>query len=274
MIRLMIALVVIGGLGVIDARGADAPTPMTADQAVATFERATAQFNEATRLQEDDSARAEELFGESISRFRSLIDAGIESAELHYNIGNAHMRLGEVGHAIASYRRAASLAPSNENILANLAFARSRVRSGAAPPDDGGPLDALLFWHRDLSPAVRWAVFLVGFNAFWILALIRLTNRWRLAPRGALVGVGAVALLMAGSLVWDEAAPRPRSAVIVAEEVIGRKGPDANAYEPSFSAPLTEGVEGRVRERRSGWTLIELGDGRTTWTPDDAIEIV
>lgn len=64
------------------------------------------------------------------------------------------------------------------------------------------------------------------------------------------------------------------SAVVIAPEVIGRNGPDAGAYEATFSAPIQAGVEATILETRSEWVRVRLADGRTTWLPTDAVEVV
>jgi len=76
------------------------------------------------------------------------------------------------------------------------------------------------------------------------------------------------------SLAIDaRAAATLRDGVVVATEVIARKG-DSETYEPSFKEPLHAGTEFRVREERAGWLQGELGDGRTCWLPEKAVERV
>ncbi len=60
----------------------------------------------------------------------------------------------------------------------------------------------------------------------------------------------------------------------MAEQVVGRKGPDPVGYEPSFRAPLHAGVELSIVEERPGWYLVRLRDDRETWLPASAIERV
>lgn len=53
-----------------------------------------------------------------------LIEAGYHSASLYYNIGNCYFKQGELGYAILYYLRAKRLNPNDDDINANLAFAR------------------------------------------------------------------------------------------------------------------------------------------------------
>jgi hypothetical protein len=97
---------------------------------------------------------------------------------------------------------------------------------------------------------------------------------WKRLP-GAVVGIaGCVAVLLLASLLVEATVTRRRPAgVILAEEVIARKG-DGASYQPAFSEPLHAGTEFVLRESRSGWYYIELPDGRLAWIPSEAAELV
>jgi tetratricopeptide (TPR) repeat protein len=60
----------------------------------------------------------------SANQFQSIIDKGYFSAQLYYNAGCAYFKAGELGQAIANFRRAERLAPDDEDIRANLSFAQ------------------------------------------------------------------------------------------------------------------------------------------------------
>ena len=62
-------------------------------------------------------------------------ESGLESGELHYNLGNAWFRLGELGPAILHYERARRSMPRDDDLAANLALAALADRgSGDAAP--------------------------------------------------------------------------------------------------------------------------------------------
>ena len=83
-----------------------------------------------------------------------------------------------------------------------------------------------------------------------------------------------MALLLLGSLLAGEASARAlRDGVILAEEVVARKG-DGTAYQSSFVDPLHAGTEFRLLEARAGWYRIRLSDGRTAWIPAGSAELV
>jgi len=60
----------------------------------------------------------------AIQEYEKIVSAEYESAELYYNLGNAYFREGQLGLAIMNYIRATRLDPGDDDIQANLAFAR------------------------------------------------------------------------------------------------------------------------------------------------------
>ncbi|MEE9441493.1 MAG: tetratricopeptide repeat protein [candidate division Zixibacteria bacterium] len=63
-------------------------------------------------------------YRKAIGEYEKVIQGGYQSAELYYNLGNAYFREGMLGQAIKNYIRAKRLNPHDEDIRANLEFAR------------------------------------------------------------------------------------------------------------------------------------------------------
>ena len=63
-------------------------------------------------------------YAQAITAYQGILNAGYHSSELYYNLGNACFRTGQLGRAILYYTRAKQLNPRDEDIQANLAFAR------------------------------------------------------------------------------------------------------------------------------------------------------
>lgn len=242
----------------------------------ATFEAANTAFETGVTRLETDRDNAVAAFQVAIDMWQHLIEEdGLRNGYLYYNIGNAHLLSGDLGRAIHAYRRASTFIPSDANLQSNLSTARAQVQTRIDVRASSRALETLFFWHYDLSPHVRWWAFVVLFAAGWGWAWLRLARRFRSWPRwpGVLVGIMSVAMLV--SLLIDESvAANRQEGVIVAREVVGRKGPDAAGYEPSFTEPLSAGVEYEIVEDRPGWWLIRLHDGRTTWIPQEAGAVI
>lgn len=251
-----------------------AESPADTDRA-ALLEKANAAYRDGSRLVAADPLASRAAFARAAEAYVAIIDSGVSNGRLYFNAGNAHLRAGDVGRAILFYKRAERLIPGHADLQTNLAAARARTKDAIPVNAERVAARTLLFFHYDLTPLVRSRVFLVAFNLFWLLLLARTLRLGRRAPRWATALCAIVALATGGSLLADQfALGRPAEGVIVADEVVGRKGPDAAAYEPSFTSPLHAGAELEVLESRAGWLRSRLTDGRTTWLPESAVEFV
>ena len=235
--------------------------------------QANEKFRQATRVAPEGPAAAELLYQESIVRFEKIIGVGnVRNGKLFYNLANAYLLKGDVGRAILNYRRAERLTPQDRNLRGNLAFARSQVRDSIPVPPERRVLDTVLAWHNGLPVLPRLAVFVLAFDLIWMLAALKLFKLVRSSLRLPVAMLAMVAALCFGSVIVDEVGSRRASeGVIVAEQVVGRKGPDPVGYAPSFRAPLHAGVEFAIVEERPGWYLVRLRDDRETWLPASAV---
>ena len=223
-------------------------------------------FDEGNRLASQSPVEAEKAFGRAVQAFETLVDAGVVNGKLYYNLGNAWLKTGRIGQAIAAYRRAEALMPTNARLQENLQYARSLCKYDIPDRAERAVARTILFWHYD-SP-VRWRFYagLAAFVVFWVLL------SWRaLWGRGSVRFPAGLALLiwvtLAVSVGVDYAAASgPRAGVIAAEEVVVRKG-DGLSYARQFEEPLTDGVEFDVVTVRDRWVHIRLPDGQEGWVP-------
>ena len=87
-----------------------------------------------------NAAFASGEYAEAAARFRELRDAGVLSANLLYDLGNAESRAGNTGAAVRAYLQALSLRPRDPDTRANLR--QTRVAANLETPETGF-LDAL-----------------------------------------------------------------------------------------------------------------------------------
>ncbi len=237
-------------------------TPSTAE-AVEAVEPSELWVNGNAAFEAGDHERAVALYLE-------LRAMGVENGHLHFNLGNAHLRTGALGHAIASYRRSLRLLPRDEDTRANLAFARRSARDEIAPPEPPALLRTALFWHYGLAPAEAFRSAVAVGVAFWILLAVRLYRRESEVLRWAVVCLLLVGLALGGSLAVH-AAFDSVVAVVTPPEI----NLHAAAGEGSVVRfQLHAGTEVRVIELRPEWVRIELPDGQRGWSRREYVEIV
>src|SRR5438105_2476236 len=83
-----------------------------------------------------DAAKTREEYRESAALLESLSADGFQNGAVYYNLGNACVRAGEYGRAIAAYRKAKPYRPRDPYLDANLRQALSVApgRLGEPPP--------------------------------------------------------------------------------------------------------------------------------------------
>ncbi|HZW38982.1 MAG TPA: tetratricopeptide repeat protein [Ignavibacteriaceae bacterium] len=66
-------------------------------------------------------------YDSSIVNFEKVVNAGFESPELYYNLGNSFFRKGRLADAVLYYERALKLSPNDKDIKDNLNFVNSKL---------------------------------------------------------------------------------------------------------------------------------------------------
>jgi tetratricopeptide (TPR) repeat protein len=250
-----------------DAAGAQGP-----ERLAALLEQGQALFSRAANSEQPEEARA--LYERALDRFLTVLqEGGVRNARLLYNIGNTYFLLGDLGRAVLYLRRAELLDPTDRNLRHNLGFVRSQRADRLAQDQVSAVARTVLFWHYLLPGPLKLYLFAAAFAAACLLGagvLLGGLDRRHWLPAAA----GGLSLLLLGSLLAGEVRGRAlRDGVILAEEVVARKG-DGTAYQSSFVDPLHAGTEFRLLEARAGWYRIRLSDGRTAWIPAGSAEMV
>ena len=219
-------------------------------------------------LETFDQAAAPADYLRSAALYQEILDRGVVSGALLYNQGNALMRAGQRGRAIACYRQALAYRPRDPQLRANLQLA---LGPGVAIQPPRMLLDYVFFWQDWISyPGKVQATAGLASVAFALGILALFVPPRRLFRRTGW-GVLALTVILAGSTVYDwYRFERIEHGVVIQTEVVARKG-NAESYDPAFTEPLKEGTEFQVLERRGTWVQIELAGGIAGWVPQAAV---
>lgn len=248
---------------------AAAPASASAERSTGG-ESAPTGADAATRLEAANGRYLAGDFAAAADGYGALVADGFESGTLHLNRGNALLRLGLRGPAIASFERALRLAPGDEDVRANLALARApnvdrivgaeersfSARVVARVPDGGAT-----------------ALFLASWLALWTALVLRRRAAGR--ARGPLAAAAILAAILAvasGALLAGKAAERrTASAIVVTEVAPVREGPS-----PTLRAAfeLHEGTRVRVLEAREDVARIRLENGLEGWVLRHEVEVI
>ena len=199
---------------------------------------------------------------------------GLRSKELYFNLGNAYYKGGELAKAILFYERALRLDPSDADIRYNLEFARNLTQDRI----DEVPEFILKTWVRKVNyllPSNVWA----GLSLFLLALALGLCLLFLLGPTagprrtGFFTGIAALLLVLAAwgfARSQKTAAERHDTAIVMRPVTSVTSSPSSDATKSLFI--LHEGTKVKVLDEVSGFTNIELADGRRGWITTSDIE--
>lgn len=200
-------------------------------------------------------------YSEAAAEFKKLTDKGISNGKLFYNLGNAYLKAGELGHSILWYERAMKLIPGNPDLKFNHQYAVSLTKDEKTPK--GSPvLRILFFWKYQLTDQTvyRLAAF---FNLmFWVSLTVFLFIR---IPKQVLIsrifGCLAVVFTLTAFYNYYEDA-YIKKAVILPEKVSVRAGLSEDSTELFV---LHSGTAVKIDQERDGYVRIRFSDEKIGW---------
>lgn len=207
-------------------------------------------------------------FDEAATRYQSLVEQGLASPDLYYNLGTAKFRQGETGAAVLWMRRARILDPGLPEARQNLEFLRQRL--GLLEFSESG-IDRAL---RTLPAATSsWVATL----AFWgaALALAAAFSVARLRPNRSGLVTLAILLLLLATVAWRLGVRRETR---LAEEnfaTVISSGASALTSPAPSAKPVIElppGSEVRILQEDGPWRYVDIPGNLRGWIRAEAAE--
>ena len=226
--------------------------------------------------QEGNRLYQEGEFEDALASYLRLVEAGFESGEVYYNIGNAFFKLGDLAQSILYYERARRLLPGDEDVQVNLELARSLTVDEIEPLPRFW-LFAVVAWWVDLLPrtvliAVVTASYLVGTGVVLLLVLKGGVTVAGWGRRIALAS-GVVFLFFGLNLAVREfEVGQATEAVVLQPQVNVKSAPLDDETLTVFT--VHEGTKVRIDRLSEEWAEVALEDGRVGWVPVGVLETI
>ncbi len=208
----------------------------------------------------------------AIEKYQNLLQQGQATTAVYYNLGNCYFRLGDLGRAIWSYRRALKLNPGDKDTRENLEFARLYRIDKIKEENSFAPLSIFYFLPTTLGlNSVSWLGALLWWtSAGFLLLLLVFRRRTRLIQ--ILTGISLALLLILAISLWvGIKAEGKKYAVVLSNEAEAKSGPGED-YVSLFN--VHQGLECEVEEEREGWYLIYLSNGTKGWVPGRTLGLI
>jgi tetratricopeptide (TPR) repeat protein len=210
----------------------------------------------------------QEKYQEAIANWMKILDKGEHSANLYFNLGNAHYKLNNVGQSIYYYEKAIQLSPLDSDIKTNLAFAENnRI-------DAIDPLPKTIFskWHSAVSAMFSfngWAWLAVLFSViFCLLFLLYYFSSFETKKRilFASSAVSFILFLASFSMAFQVQGEmlNDNPAIIFAESIEVKSEPKMGS---AVSFILHEGTKVQITDHDDEWVRVKLVNGKDGWLP-------
>ena len=197
--------------------------------------------------------------------YRKVLDSGIENGKVYYNLGNTLFRMGKIGEAICNYLIARQFISRNEDLEANLAYARLEVED-RIEPSSSGMIRKIFFWYDGLSVKEMIQIFLVCNLIYWLGLMIRLFFHWPATNWLILLSLG-FGIAMGGTAALRTIFPYlHKPAVVIVQQVAVQSGMDPASVTLFV---LHDGVEVSVERVSGDWSLISLASGKKGWVKNE-----
>jgi tetratricopeptide (TPR) repeat protein len=193
----------------------------------------------------------------AITDYRSLLAGGLESADIHYNLGLAYFRRDDLGGAIFHFRKAKSLEPRDADTKFNLEYARKQAKDKI---ERTMSVSSLIEKYYPLSPLETFyglfaSLVLLGIFGCTFMVKRGTVSRWGLSFCAAsFLGFGAFFIAL-------NHANYP-FAVIARDDCPVYSG---NSASNVLLFKLNRGAEVDVFENDDDWLRIRLADGKKGW---------
>ena len=210
---------------------------------------------------------AEGKFAAAATAYESILHSGKVSANLWFNYGNAEFKAGNLGKAIAAFRRAELLAPRDQEIRANLGYVRNQVQGSTAHQAHWQD------WFGQLT-LNEWAWLTVA--AFWLTFILLAVRQVRpvLVPKlKTATSIGVMLTMLFGAVLGVQAAAHFSNAVAVVTtaDASARSGPFDDAQGVFASR---DGAELSVLSGHDDWVQVTDGTGKIGWLNKKQAQVV
>lgn len=231
--------------------------------------------DEGQPAQQAEQMYSEGKYEEAADIYTKILENGMESAELYYNLGNCYYKSGGNTRAILNYERALLLNPGDETVRYNLKMAQQAIVDRI----EVLPEFFLVRWYKSLVlcfSADKWGYISVGFFVlFLIMSTFFFYSRSVGIKKTGFV-VGVVAFLLTVATVFFAAHQNRRIAkreyAIITTPSVTVKGSPDNSGTGLFL--IHEGLKVRVVGEIESWYNIRLADGNEGWVEKSDLEII
>lgn len=216
---------------------------------------------------------ANEMYTNAIDDYQLIIQTGVESAELYFNLGNAYFKINDIPSAVLYYEKAKKLKPNDEDINFNLNVANTQIVDKIEPV----PELFLKQWWRSIYNifiADTWAMIsVVGFILFFVLLAFYLLSKLIVIRKSAFYA-GLIVLLLTlftFTIAFQKynILKHQKEAIVFVPTITVKSSPNQNSVDLFV---IHEGAKVKILETVGNWNEIKIANGSVGWLPKESLK--
>lgn len=204
--------------------------------------------------------------------YEQILSQEYVSAEVHYNLGNAYFKSGNIAACILNYERALKLAPKDEDIIFNLKLANLSVKDRI---EEIPHLFIVDWWKIILSTfgTDGWAWSIVISLILGLMGLLLFKFSGDEGIRRLTFYAGVISLMWCAFSAFAAQknfnhAVRDNRSVVFASTINVKSAPDQKGKDLFV---IHEGLVVTVSDELNGWSRVKLANGNIGWVPSEVL---
>lgn len=213
-----------------------------------------------------------ERYADAIEALSSLQSSGTHTAELYYNLGYAHLKIGDIGNSILSLERAKRISPNSGKVNELLSIANDEI----SLPVTKIPtfiLTRVYDGTARLLPPNAWVILQLALIAAGLYLLYLFLFTQKDIRRGLLIG--SVALIALVSILGYRSKYLASNQIeaIYTMATAGKIHEGADERSPEVTE-ISAGVKMIILDEIGEWYKVALEDRDIGWIQKDRVEVI
>lgn len=229
------------------------------DEAQLWFSQANAAYNSAA-------------YDSALMLYNRVVDAGLESSTLYFNMGDVYYKMREYPMAIYCFEKSLKLDPSNEDARVNLEIANAAIVDKIEPV----PQSFIARGWNNLKVCFsgnQWATISIVAFALLLLGVFLFLRASKMGIRKLGFFAGLLMLVVfAFSVIFSAQLKRESlkqdKAIIMTPTVTVKSSPNDASVDLFV---LHEGSKVAIIEEADGWNKIKIANGSVGWLPEQSM---
>jgi tetratricopeptide (TPR) repeat protein len=207
--------------------------------------------------------------------YQKIVDSGLESCDLYYNLGNAYFKQDSLANAIFYYEKALLISPNDKDIQNNLAFAKSKTIDAIEELPKVG-FNKLMHEFTGSFHYNTWGKFAI----IWSLIMVLLFAGYYFSEKSLQKRIFFIAMFIAPFMMlttlfaawFEKYLYESENPAIIFESILSVKNEPRSKAIEAFQ--LHEGTKVYIVEELDGWYRIQLQDETEGWIPEESVRMI